>query len=122
MGQGTFRGPLYPDRPYLQLYQYLCGTPLDGDAYVCPSYPALRAALDVRLSALPPRQSAILRQRFGLDGSAPLSLKELGAAHGLSKAQVNAQMQSADNRICGCGRIWALEGLATIIPSPPPVP
>ena len=55
--------------------------------------------IEEALSDLPPRQSHILRLRFGLGGTDPLSLDEIAARFDLSHAQIRALEQEALGRL-----------------------
>jgi len=54
----------------------------------------LRAAV-AALAALGEREAAVLRLRFGLDGSAPATLKELGARFGFTRERIRQIEQNA---------------------------
>jgi RNA polymerase sigma factor (sigma-70 family) len=70
---------------------------LDADAWS----EGLREAVD----ALPEMQRAIIRQRFGLDGAPPMTLREVGKLHDLSRERIR-QIQ-----VCALARMReAFEG------------
>jgi len=48
----------------------------------------LRERVDEVLSSLTPREARILRMRFGLDGSHPYTLEEVGAKFGLTRERI----------------------------------
>jgi RNA polymerase primary sigma factor len=56
--------------------------------------PALRTSLDRLFAALRPLDQEILRERFGLDGRTPRTLRELGTVHNLSRERIR-QLQEA---------------------------
>lgn len=59
------------------------------EEYESDYLPALRGALDRMLQTLDERERAILRQRYGLDGSRrPLTLEQIGRRIGVSKERV----------------------------------
>jgi len=47
------------------------------------------------LDRLPEREAQVLKLRFGIDGSEPLTLKQIGAKLGLTRERVRQLQQSA---------------------------
>ncbi len=60
---------------------------------------SLRAHLDAALAGLSDREAGILRDRFGLAGSARVSLQEIGRRHRLSKERVRQIEKKALRKI-----------------------
>ncbi|MGH1345088.1 MAG: RNA polymerase sigma factor RpoD/SigA [Nannocystales bacterium] len=71
----------------------------------CPEYEeALDATawsdgLREAVGSLPVMQQEIIRQRFGLDGSAPMTLREVGKLHDLSRERIRQIQVTALNRM-----------------------
>lgn len=57
------------------------------------------AALEDGLAQLRPMEAGILRDRFGLDGNPPLTLQQIGDAHGLSRERIRQLQKRALERL-----------------------
>ena len=79
--------PVYTDRDTTSLGDFI-----EDSAYKAPEEAALDATLreDVAkvLATLAEKEASILRMRFGLDGFAPMSLKEVGDKFNLTKERI----------------------------------
>ena len=70
---------------------------------------ALTEALEAALSTLRPREATILRQYFGLAGTAPRSLEEIGTGLGVTRERVRQIKEQALKRLRHASRARALE-------------
>lgn len=72
---------------------------------------SLTDSLHAVLSGFSDRERRIVQERFGMDGQAPRSLKEIGDDLGLSAERVRQIQASVLERLRENGRIQALEGV-----------
>lgn len=68
--------------------------------------------IDEALAELPPREREILIKRFGLDGSEPLTLKEVGQVIGLTRERVRQLEDRALERLRGTSVAGVLKELS----------
>tara|TARA_Y100000588_G_scaffold256610_1_gene271160 strand:- start:1584 stop:1970 length:387 start_codon:yes stop_codon:yes gene_type:complete len=71
----------------------------------------LKGQVDALLQTLDARELAVIQQHFGLDGSAPLSLEELGARLGLDETAVDELRVQALNKLREPGRYQIMASL-----------
>jgi len=70
---------------------------------------ALTESIEEALSHLKERESKILRLYFGLDGSEPMTLEEIGALLGITRERVRQIKEKALSRLRHVSRARALE-------------
>ncbi len=70
---------------------------------------ALTESVEAALSSLKERESRILRLYFGLDGSEPMTLEEIGALLGITRERVRQIKEKALSRLRHVSRARALE-------------
>ncbi len=101
--------PVYTDRDTTSLGDFI-----EDSAYKAPEEAALDATLreDVAkvLATLAEKEASILRMRFGLDGFAPMSLKEVGDKFNLTKERIRQIEKKAIERLQQASRRELLEG------------
>lgn len=83
----SLESPAYDDKDSSQIGDFV-----EGDYAQDPETLAIQNTLkeDIRgiLEELTPKERAIITERFGLDGKAPLSLKEIGSRFNLTKERI----------------------------------
>lgn len=75
-----------------------CGGPEDMVVH-----DSLKTEVDALLCRLPERESRVIRERFGLDGSRPASLEEIGKELHMTRERVRQIERRALRRIRHCG-------------------
>jgi RNA polymerase primary sigma factor len=71
----------------------------------------VRAGVRSALASLTPREARILRLYFGLDGSHPLTLKEIGSIYDLSRERIRQIKDRAMSRLAAGRRGRRLRAL-----------
>ena len=82
---------------------------------------ALTESIEEALSHLKERESKILRLYFGLDGSEPMTLEEIGALLGITRERVRQIKEKALSRLRHVSRARALESYLGSLRRPKPI-
>jgi RNA polymerase sigma factor (sigma-70 family) len=72
----------------LYLHEVLTADPDVADPAIALEDAGVRGALATVLSELPDREAQVVRMRFGLDGSDPMTLEEIGTNYGLTRERI----------------------------------
>jgi RNA polymerase primary sigma factor len=99
--------PLVPGEDY-KLLDYLPDN-LHPTPDECTFEKALAASIEEALCSLKEREAKVLRLYFGLDGSEPLTLEEIGEQLGITRERVRQIKEKALSRLRHVSRARALE-------------
>ncbi len=104
----SLESPVFSDRDSSTLGEFV-----EDGAYQTPDQSAfdsaLRTDIDMVLHTLSAKESEIIRFRFGLDGLAPMSLKEIGERFNLTKERIRQIEKKAIKRLQHPSRSQYLE-------------
>jgi len=89
----------------------IAATDADSDPARISDAREISAQMHAALSDLPPRESEILRLRFGMDDDASLTLEEIGQRYGVSRERIRQIEARAIDRMRGICRSRGLEAL-----------
>lgn len=105
--------PVYEDRDSSQLGDFI-----EDDEYTSPEEAAISNALrndiNMVLETLSDKEADIINMRFGLNGQAPMSLKEIGDIYGLTKERIRQIEKKALSRMRHPSRSKYLEAYVDI--------